>query len=236
MNAVFVSHLASSLGSVTQTVETADKRQQLVSPAAALREAGFESHHVCPAGECSYQLAARALEESRIDTSSIDVIIYSTCLPLNGNVGDVARFTETRDVKHLMHFPASELQAEFDMRNAIVLGLNQQACTGMLGSLRIARSMLIAEPELLILDELSSGLDPLGRHDLRNVMLELKQQGRTIFFSSHELNEVESLCDRIVMIHRGLVVRSGPLADLQEEAGGSLEDYFIALVRESEAA
>jgi len=104
---------------------------------------------------------------------------------------------------------------------------------GMQQRLGIAQA-LIAEPELLILDELSSGLDPLGRHDLRNVMLELKEQGRTIFFSSHELNEVESLCDRIVMIHKGRIVRSGPLRELQEEAGGSLEDYFIALVRETE--
>jgi 3-oxoacyl-[acyl-carrier-protein] synthase-3 len=147
MNATYVSHLASSLGSDTQTVEMADERQQLVSPAAALRNAGFESHHVCPAGESSYQLAAAALEKSGIDTNAIDIIVYSTCLPLNGSVCNNDKFTASRDVKHLMHFPASELQAEYGMRSAIVIGLNQQACTGMLGALRLARNMLIAEPE-----------------------------------------------------------------------------------------
>jgi 3-oxoacyl-[acyl-carrier-protein] synthase-3 len=148
MNATYVSHLASSLGSNRQSVETADQCHQLVSPAAALRDAGFESHHVCPAGESSYQLAARALEASGIETSNVDVIIYSTCLPLNGNLDDFRKFEESRDVKHLMHFPASELQAEYGMQNAIVIGLNQQACTGMLGALRLARSMLIAEPDI----------------------------------------------------------------------------------------
>jgi ABC-2 type transport system ATP-binding protein len=65
---------------------------------------------------------------------------------------------------------------------------------------------LIAEPECLIFDELSSGLDPVGRHDLRRVLLDLKAHGTTIFFSSHELYEVEALCDRVVAIHRGRVL------------------------------
>ncbi len=107
---------------------------------------------------------------------------------------------------------------------------------GMQQRLGIAQS-LIADPELLVFDELSSGLDPLGRHDLRNVLLDLKKRGRTIFFSSHELNEVESLCDRIVMIHRGRIVRSADLMELKMASGhGSLEDHFIELVRGAEAA
>jgi 3-oxoacyl-[acyl-carrier-protein] synthase-3 len=67
---------------------------------------------------------------------------------MNGNVGDVRKFDSSHDVKHLMRFPASELQAEYGMKNAAVIGLNQQACTSMLGSLRLARSLLIAEPEV----------------------------------------------------------------------------------------
>jgi 3-oxoacyl-[acyl-carrier-protein] synthase-3 len=147
MKATYLSHLASSLGSNTQSVETAEQFQQLVSPASALRAAGFESHHLCPADESSYQLAARALEASGIETGNVDVIIYSTCLPLNANLGDIEKFSASRDVKHLMHFPASDLQAEYGMQNAIVIGLNQQACTGMLGALRLARNMLIAEAD-----------------------------------------------------------------------------------------
>lgn len=86
---------------------------------------------------------------------------------------------------------------------------------GMQQRLGIAQA-IIAEPELLIFDELSSGLDPVGRHDLREVLLELKEQGRTIFFSSHELTEVESLCDRVIMIHKGKLVTEAPVASLMK--------------------
>lgn len=84
---------------------------------------------------------------------------------------------------------------------------------GMQQRLGIAQA-IIAEPEALILDELSSGLDPLGRHDLRDVLLRLKKEGRTIFFSSHELTEVESLSDRVIMIDEGRVVTESPIQDL----------------------
>jgi len=99
--------------------------------------------------------------------------------------------------------------------------------------LGIAQSM-IAEPDLLIYDELASGLDPLGRHDLRNLLLELKEQGKTVFFSSHELGEVERLCDRVILIHQGLLVRDAPLQTLLEECGDrSLETFFIETISET---
>lgn len=84
---------------------------------------------------------------------------------------------------------------------------------GMQQRLGIAQA-IIANPELLIFDELSSGLDPVGRHDLRDVILRLKAAGTTIFFSSHELTEVESLCDRVIMINKGRIVTEAPVADL----------------------
>lgn len=84
---------------------------------------------------------------------------------------------------------------------------------GMQQRLGIAQA-LIADPEALILDELSSGLDPIGRHDLRDVLMELKRRGRTIFFSSHELTEVESLCDRVIIIHGGRIVTQATVAEL----------------------
>jgi ABC-2 type transport system ATP-binding protein len=86
---------------------------------------------------------------------------------------------------------------------------------GMQQRLGIAQA-IIAEPEALIFDELSSGLDPVGRHDLRDVLMELKSEGRTIFFSSHELTEVETLCDRVVMIHKGRIVTSATVAELMK--------------------
>lgn len=86
---------------------------------------------------------------------------------------------------------------------------------GMQQRLGIAQA-IIAEPEALIFDELSSGLDPVGRHDLRQTLLDLKRQGRTIFFSSHELNEVETLCDRVIMIHKGRVVAKATVQELMK--------------------
>ena len=105
---------------------------------------------------------------------------------------------------------------------------------GMQQRLGIAQS-LITEPDLLIYDELNSGLDPLGRVDLRHVLLELKEQGRTIFFSSHELSEVEALCDRVLMIHKGSIVKNAPLEQVLEETrNSSLEDYFINIIQNTE--
>ncbi|WFB37687.1 ABC transporter ATP-binding protein [Kiritimatiellota bacterium B12222] len=102
---------------------------------------------------------------------------------------------------------------------------------GMQQRLGIAQS-LIAEPDLLIFDELSSGLDPIGRHDLRGILEELKAAGRTVFFSSHELGEVETLCDRVLMIHQGQLIRDASLEEIQQECEGrSLEAFFIECVR-----
>jgi ABC-2 type transport system ATP-binding protein len=84
---------------------------------------------------------------------------------------------------------------------------------GMQQRLGIAQA-IISDPELLVFDELSSGLDPLGRFDLREVLLALKARGRTIFFSSHELTEVEDLCDRVLIIHRGRCIEQKPTQEL----------------------
>lgn len=86
---------------------------------------------------------------------------------------------------------------------------------GMQQRVGIAQA-IIADPEALIFDELSSGLDPVGRHDLRKVLLGLKERGRTIFFSSHELSEVESLCDRVIMINAGRIVTQATVSELMK--------------------
>ena len=109
--------------------------------------------------------------------------------------------------------------------------LLKQFSKGMQQRLGIAQS-IIAEPDLFIFDELTSGLDPLGRHALRSLLLDLKAKGKTIFFSSHELVEVETLCDRVLIIHQGRIMRDAKLADLQNESGSrGLEGLFIDLVQ-----
>lgn len=102
---------------------------------------------------------------------------------------------------------------------------------GMQQRLGIAQA-LVARPRLLVLDEVSSGLDPLGRHDLRILLHRLKSNGCTLFFSSHELSEVESLCNRILMIDRGRIIREIAQRDLQAIGHErSLESFFISVVR-----
>ena len=70
------------------------------------------------------------------------------------------------------------------------------------------------DPELLILDEPMSGLDPVGRKDVRDLILEERARGKTVFFSTHILNDVEQLCDRVCILRKGEVVLSGTLSEL----------------------
>ena len=73
---------------------------------------------------------------------------------------------------------------------------------------------LVGDPELLILDEPMSGLDPVGRKEVKDLVLDERRRGRTIFFSTHILSDVETMCDRVTILRRGLVVVSGKLGDL----------------------
>jgi ABC-2 type transport system ATP-binding protein len=89
---------------------------------------------------------------------------------------------------------------------------------------------LINNPDLLILDEPTSGLDPLGRMKVREIIQHLKSEGKTVFFSSHELGEVETVCDRVAMVHRGELKVEGSVTDLLRKHGTNLERIFLDLV------
>src|SRR3989441_799768 len=89
---------------------------------------------------------------------------------------------------------------------------------GMRQRLALAQAML-GKPRLLILDEPTNGLDPNGIHGLRILLRKLAEEGMTIFFSSHLLAEVEELCDRVVVLHRGEVKAAGPLSELMNVKG-----------------
>jgi ABC-2 type transport system ATP-binding protein len=104
---------------------------------------------------------------------------------------------------------------------------------GMQQRLGIAQALL-GSPDLLVLDEVASGLDPLGRRHLRQLLHEIKLTGTTIFFSSHELDEVAQLCDRIILIESGRVVDERVMeASLQIGASSALEDYFIRTIEQA---
>ncbi len=106
---------------------------------------------------------------------------------------------------------------------------------GMLQRIGLAQA-LVNDPELLILDEPTNGLDPLGRLKIRKLIEQLKKQGKTIFFSSHELSEIETVCDEIIMIANGRIIQQGPVAELIGDKP-NLEHYFLeALQTEKERA
>jgi ABC-2 type transport system ATP-binding protein len=87
---------------------------------------------------------------------------------------------------------------------------------GMVQRLGIAQALL-GDPELLVLDEPTSGLDPAGRKDVRDIILALKAEGKTIFLSSHILSEAEQTCDRAIIIDRGRVIRASSMQELLAE-------------------
>lgn len=86
---------------------------------------------------------------------------------------------------------------------------------GMLQRIGLAQA-LINDPELVILDEPMSGLDPIGRREVRDIILDLKARGRTVFFSTHILSDTEMICDRVGMLVRGRLAAVGAIGDLVE--------------------
>jgi ABC-2 type transport system ATP-binding protein len=84
---------------------------------------------------------------------------------------------------------------------------------GMLQRVGVAQA-LINDPELVVLDEPMSGLDPIGRKEVRDLILRLKESGKTVLFSSHILHDAEVLCDRVAMILKGRLVACGKVTDL----------------------
>jgi len=107
--------------------------------------------------------------------------------------------------------------------------LNKHLSKGMLQRVGIAQALL-GDPKLLVLDEVSSGLDPIGRRELRDLLKTQQSHGVTIFFSSHDLNEVATICDRILVLHQGSLIAEHTLQELVYYPG-SLEDYFITTVQ-----
>jgi ABC-2 type transport system ATP-binding protein len=122
------------------------------------------------------------------------------CGQLHGMAGGV---TEARAAELLSRVGLS------DARNTAI----RKYSKGMMQRLGLAQALL-HDPELVILDEPMSGLDPMGRMEVRHLIRELKAAGKTVFFSSHIISDVEALCDRVIMLHRGVKVAEGRVEDL----------------------
>jgi ABC-2 type transport system ATP-binding protein len=84
---------------------------------------------------------------------------------------------------------------------------------GMMQKLGLAQSML-NEPDLIFLDEPTDGVDPIGRKEIRDILIDLKKKGKTIFLNSHLLSEVEMICDRVAILNKGDLIKEGNVDDL----------------------
>ncbi|HEU4390760.1 MAG TPA: ABC transporter ATP-binding protein, partial [Blastocatellia bacterium] len=121
-----------------------------------------------------------------------------------------------------------------------LVGLDQDAGSrqlrkyskGMLQRIGIAQA-LIGDPEVVFMDEPMSGLDPIGRREVRDLLLSLRGQGKTVFFSSHILSDVETLCDRAAILMRGKLFRCGSVPELTGSQQPSIEIVAIGADREA---
>lgn len=159
---MFIDRLSYALGSVVRSVDESSEAGHLFSSAKLLKGAGFRRHHVAADNETVLDLAVRATDPIRDALGGLSAIVWATCIPENATVGNRASFEETRDVKPLMDYPASRLQSHLDVPGAIVVGIGQQACTSMLGSVRVARGLLATEPDFSKILCLTSDRFPAG--------------------------------------------------------------------------
>jgi ABC-2 type transport system ATP-binding protein len=116
--------------------------------------------------------------------------------------------------KHL-HERVDELLRKVRMEHARKVQMRKYS-KGMMQRIGIAQA-LINDPEFLILDEPMSGLDPIGRREIKDLILEEKRKGKTILLSSHMLSDVEALCDRVGIIMEGAVIKIGKIGELLKE-------------------
>ena len=93
---------------------------------------------------------------------------------------------------------------------------------GMLQRVGIGQAIL-HDPKLVFFDEPMSGLDPMGRREVRDLMVQLKREGKTVFFSTHILSDAETLCDRVAIIHKGELRGVGAVEDLTSSVQGKVE-------------
>ncbi len=106
---------------------------------------------------------------------------------------------------------------------------------GMLQRVSIAQAIL-HEPRMVFLDEPMSGLDPMGRREVRDLIQALKEEGKTIFFSTHILSDAETLCDRVAVVNKGQLKGVGTIADLKTKGTGESEILWEGKVEIPELA
>jgi len=121
---------------------------------------------------------------------------------------------------------AEKMLARVGLADAARLQLRKFS-KGMLQRVGLAQAIL-HDPRLVFLDEPMSGLDPMGRREVRDLIQQLQQEGKTVFFSTHILSDAEALCDRVAVIHQGELRGVGAVAELTSRVHGKVEIIFCA--------
>ncbi len=130
--------------------------------------------------------------------------------------------SKINDIKHKnKKIEINELLVKVGLAGAENLLVSKYS-KGMVQRLGLAQA-LINNPELVIFDEPLEGLDPLGRNDVKNILLELKNQGKTVFFSTHILPDVEVICDRVGILLKGKLISAGRIDEFLKKSIDSIE-------------
>ncbi len=123
-----------------------------------------------------------------------------------------------------------ELSALFELEEFLDRPCDKLS-TGMKQRVNIARTLL-HDPPVLVLDEPTAGLDVLASRTIVNFIHDYREKGRTILFSTHQMHEVEKLCDRLALIHKGQIVFQGTTEEMRNESDIDLDEAFLRLVGE----
>lgn len=133
-----------------------------------------------------------------------DYLTAEEFLGFYGSLGGLSRAVLDRRIQELLHAVGMSHARSRQLR---------KFSKGMLQRMGLAQA-LIHDPELVILDEPMSGLDPIGRKQVRDIILHLREQGKTVFFSSHIIPDVEMICDRVAIVMQGKLFASGRVDEL----------------------
>jgi len=137
-----------------------------------------------------------------------DYLTATEFLDFYAQLFKIPREERRRRITRLLQLVAMERAAGLQLR---------KFSRGMLQRVGLAQA-LINEPDLVVLDEPLGGLDPIGRKEIRDIILRLRDEGKTVVFTSHILQDIEMICDRVAIILAGRIVNQGQLADLVSEA------------------
>lgn len=137
-----------------------------------------------------------------------------------------------RFIADLQQIPKAEFDSDKLLKTVGILKVKKQRIReyskGMRQRLGIAQA-LVGDPNILLLDEPLDGLDPIGRQEVKEILLDLKKRRKTILISSHILADIEELCDRVVIIDQGKIIDSGPIKKFTTK--NSLEKEFVNIIK-----